>query len=88
MTSDTGEWIRFWAHYKQLARGYFHAKKIMFSDAFDKIAWKEVYSTLRNFPRLFSLWASKQIMDVAGTNVNLAKYEKGNCKLCPSCERI
>ena len=25
-------------------------------------------------------------MDVAGTNVNLAKYKKGHCKFCPSCE--
>jgi len=86
MTSDTGDWVRFWAH-RQLARDYMHEKKLMFRDAFDEVAWREVYLTLRELPRLFSLWASKQVMDVAGTNSNLAKYKKGHTNRCPSCEK-
>ena len=86
MTSDTGDWVRYWAH-RHLARDFFHERKLMFRDSFDEVAWREVYLTLRELPRLFSLWASKQVMNVAGTNANLAKYKKGHTKRCPSCEK-
>ena len=72
MTSDTGEMIRFWAH-RQLAKEHFHNHKVMYAEAFEEVAWWQVYSTLRDLPRLFSLCASKQMTNIAATNSNLAK---------------
>ena len=86
MTSDTGEMIRYWAH-RQLAKVHFHNHRLMYADAFEEVAWWHVYSTLRTLPRLFSLWAGKQMINIAATNENLAKRNKKKiiCKLCPSC---
>ena len=86
VTSDTGAGIRFWAH-RQLARAFFASRKIMFQDTFDEVDWRHVHATLHKVPRLFATWACKQVMDLAGTNVNQAKYKTGHCKLCPSCNR-
>ena len=78
--------IRFWTH-QQLAKEHFHSHKLMYAKASEEVAWWQVCSTLRDLPRLFSLWASKQMTNIAATNLNLAKQDKTkkHCKLCPSC---
>ena len=40
------------------------------------MAWRQIYDALHDVPRMFQLWACKQVMDVAGTNYNLAKRNK------------
>ena len=79
MTSDTGERIRFWAH-RQLARQIFHSLNILPGKVFDEVAWKQVYGVFHSVPRLFQLWAGKQVMDVAGTNVRQSYYKPGMTK--------
>ena len=36
---------------------------------------------------MFQIWASKQVMNIAGVNKNLAKYKSRHSKKCPSCNR-
>ena len=43
----------------------------MHCQVFREVAWRQVYDTLHSVPRLFQLWACKQVTVVAGTNVNL-----------------
>ena len=54
--------------------------------SFQEVAWQQVYDTLHKVPRLFHLWACKQVMDVAGTNVNQAMFTEGHDPHCPSCD--
>jgi hypothetical protein len=86
MTSDTGTSLRFWAH-KILAEQTFFKLGIMSSHSFQEVAWRHVYDALHEVPRLFQLWACKQVMEVAGTNSNQAIYTEGHDPHCPSCSQ-
>ena len=78
MTSDTGPRIRFWAQ-RQLAQAFFSSRNILQPDEFEEVDWDCVYAALHKLPRLFGIWACKQVMDIAGTNVNQAKYKRDHC---------
>ena len=43
--------------------------------------WEMVYVKLREVPRLFQLWACKQVMGVAG----MMEWDKTVVRNCPSC---
>jgi hypothetical protein len=66
MTSDTGGYIQYWAHH-QISRTYYQDKNLLSQEQFDAINWKSVHNTLHNLPRLFQLWASKQVLGIVGT---------------------
>jgi hypothetical protein len=83
VTSDKGERVRFWAH-RQLARGRFHDAKILFGEQFDLVDWEMVHTALSRVPRMFQIWACKQVMDIAPANGN-RPWERTLCPLCPSC---
>jgi hypothetical protein len=55
ITTDMGDYLRFWAH-RQLARETFHSLKILYHREFDFIDWEMVCEMLREVPRLFQLW--------------------------------
>ena len=55
--------------------------------SFREVAWRQVYDTLHAVPRLFQLWACKQVTDAAGTNANQAHCKEGHDPSCPSCNR-
>ena len=84
MTSDTSESLRFWAH-RILAEQTFRNLGILSSDAFHEVAWRQVYDALHEVPRLFQLWACKQVTGVAGTNLHQSRYIEGHDPHCPSC---
>ena len=68
MTSDTGVHIQYAAG-RQIARSFFQQTSRMFTDAFDKVDWPHVHRTLdKEVPRLFQVWACKQVMNIAATN--------------------
>ena len=46
-------------------------------EEFEEVAWRHIYDALHDVPRLFQLWACKQVMDVVGTNHNQAKQTTG-----------
>ena len=86
MTSDTGPQLRLWIH-KKLARTKFADKGIMSPHQFDKVAWEEVYKTLHEVPRMFQIWAGKQVTEIARTNANIAEYKDDHSPYCPSCDK-
>ncbi len=86
LTSNKGEKLRFWVQ-KQLARSRFHDASILFADKFDKVDWEIIHFTLHRVPRMFQIWACKQIMDIAPANRN-KPGERSLCPLCPSCTQV
>lgn len=43
------------------------------------------YQALMEVPRLFQMFAWKQVMAIAGTNEMQAHYTLGHAKKCPKC---
>ncbi len=86
MTSDMGAHIRYAAG-QQVARTFFNKTSRMFTDAFDKVDWPQVHWMLNNeVPRLFQVWACKQVMNLAATNKNLHRQHRdGRSNKCPCC---
>ncbi len=86
MTSDTGAHI--WhAAGRQVARSFFHQTSRLFTEAFDEVDWPQVHWTLnKEVPRLFKVWACKQVMNIAATNKNLRwRHRHGQSNKCPCC---
>ena len=46
-----------------------------------------VHPALHELPRMFQIWACKQVMGVAGKNLYQSKYRTNNEPMCPSCTR-
>jgi hypothetical protein len=86
LTSDKGERLQFWVH-KQLAWSRFHDANILFADQFDRVDWEMIHIALRRVPRMFQIWACKQIMVIAPANGN-RPWERSLCPLCPSCAQV
>lgn len=87
ITSDTEETLRFLAH-KAEARELFHRQGILLGDQFQEVAWEHVHHTLRGLPKMFQLFAAKQVFGVSAVLGNLSK-QKAYAHLgdkCPSCE--
>jgi hypothetical protein len=59
----------------------------MFTDAFDEVDWLQMHRTLNDeVPRLFQVWACKQVMNLAATNKNLRRrHHDGWSNKCPCC---
>ena len=85
MTSNTSAHLRFWVH-RQLAEETFFKLGILNPESFREVAWEEVYATLHEVPRMFQLWAAKQVMGIAGTNSYQARYKDDHDPHCPSCD--
>ena len=84
LSSDATESLRFWVH-KQMAEKTFHHLKIFSPHQFQEVAWRQVYDALCDAPRMFQVFACKQVTDTAGVNVNLAKCMPQQDTGCPSC---
>ena len=85
-TSDSDNVIRLHAH-KQAARELFYNSEILTLAQFDDIAWESIHATLHSLPKMFQLFAGKQVFGVAAVLGNLSKQKEyanlGN--KCPSC---
>ena len=86
MTSSTSPSLRFWV-YEVMARQAYHELGILFGNQFDEVDWPAIHQTLFDVPRMFSIWACKQVMDIAPTNLNQKQYKPEHDPLCPSCGR-
>ena len=75
LTSDAAKSLRFWVH-KQLAEETFYHLDLMNPQQFKEVAWKQVHDALCEAPRMFQVWACKQVTDIAGVYVNQAKCMK------------
>lgn len=67
LTSDTLSHLCFWVH-RQLALESFFKLKILSPAGFEEVAWEEMYVALHGVPRLYQLWAAKQVTGIVGTN--------------------
>jgi hypothetical protein len=81
LTSETGDQLRFWAHL-QLAGEFCTDQGILTNDQFDEIDWRSVHCTLHNLPRLFQVWAAKQVLNIAGT-IKFLLYQDGDASSAP-----
>ena len=63
----------------------FRNHKILLNDQFKEVDWEMVYSALHELPQMFQIWACKQVMGVAGTNLYQSKYRPNHNPKCPSC---
>jgi hypothetical protein len=86
MTSDMGSSIRYHAH-KHLAREELAAAGVLTVQQFDRVDWEVVHSALMTVPRMFQVWACKQIWGIAATNRELAWWPDTS-PLCPSCRQV
>ena len=78
---------RFHVH-RHIAKEMYAKHRILDKSKFEEVEWRLVWSALKEAPRMFQVWASKQVMNIAGVNRNLAKYKKRHStKKCPSCNR-
>ena len=73
MTSDTSKLLRYWVH-KQLAEQTFYQLGLISSQHFHEVGWKQVYEALHEVPRMFQIWACKQVTNIAGVNSNQVVY--------------
>jgi hypothetical protein len=66
LTANMGKYLWYWAH-KRLAKERFYQLDIMYSQQFELVDWEMVHLQLNSIPKLFQLWACKQVMGIAGT---------------------
>jgi hypothetical protein len=71
-TSNTVPLLRFWA-YKQIAQDIFARHKNFDAEQSELAAWGNVSAALEEVPRMFQLWACKQVIGIAATNGLQAK---------------
>jgi hypothetical protein len=69
--------------HRLVARSTLHQRNILLTHQFDVIDWETVHGALWKVPRLFAIWASKQVLDIAAANGN-KPWDKSNI-YCPSC---
>jgi hypothetical protein len=69
-----------------MAASFFGSSAILDISQFNEVDWDNVYRTLRKeVPRMFQIWASKQVMDTAATYLNLTRRKQRTDPKCPSC---
>jgi hypothetical protein len=61
VTTESGSSIRFAAHKKE-AQQVFHSQKILTAEAFEEVAWPDVFHTLHDVPKMFQIFAYVSIL--------------------------
>ena len=70
--------------HRKIAKKIYAKLGIFDEDQFDEVAWGTVWEALKEAPRMFQIWASKQVTDMAGVNNNLAKHKPKQSKNVPA----
>jgi len=83
ITSDRVGELKYWVH-KRIAKDFYHERSILFDTEFEAIDWEMVSQALQEVPRMFQVWACKQVMNLAPANGN-KPWDKSNMR-CPSCD--
>jgi len=86
LTLDTGYCIRYHTH-ERLAREEFDSAGLPSYSQFNKVDWEIVHCTLLMVPRMFQVWACKQVWGIAGTNRELSRWSDTN-PVNPSCMQV
>ena len=85
LTANNCNSLRFWVS-RQIAKATFYDRKILFGKVFDSVDWEIIHGALWDVPRMFAIWASKQVMGTAAANNN-KPWDKSNI-YCPSCASV
>jgi hypothetical protein len=66
LTSGSSEdYISFWCQHIVVGQVFAHKKvNVLTPSQFDEVHWESVYQALSEVPRLFSLWACKQVASI------------------------
>ena len=59
--------VRFCVH-KHIAKEVFAKLRVLDEGQFEEVEWGMVWGALKEVPRMFQVWTSKQVMNVAGVN--------------------
>lgn len=86
LTASMSWFMRFYAH-KQLARQALADMEVLTMRQFNEIAWLNVAKALDEVPRMFQLWACKQVLGIASTNGIVHKWDSSVDPCCPSCRQ-
>jgi hypothetical protein len=86
LTASMSWFMRFHAH-KQLARTALSNMEVLTTRQFNEIAWFHVAKALDEVPRMFQLWACKQVLGIANTNGIASKWDASVDPCCPSCKQ-
>ena len=81
MTYNTADSLRFWFH-QQLTKELLFNLGILTPLGFKEVAWRPVYDILHEVPRLFQLWACKQVINISGTNLIQSQYKPHHDPTC------
>ena len=84
ITSDRVDELKFWVHHK-IARETFHQLRLLNTIKFNLVDWEMVDIALRRVPRMFQIWACKQVTNLAPANGN-KPWDRSN-ETCPSCQQ-
>jgi hypothetical protein len=86
ITSDSEHMLRYAAQ-QRLAKEIFSNLNILTNQQFEEVAWEEVHTTLRELPKMFQMFATKQVFGVSAVLANLSKQKKFSHlgEHCPSC---
>ena len=68
------KYVRFHVH-RHIAKEVFAKLRILDKSQFEEVEWRLVWGALKEAPRMFQIWASKQVMNIAGVTKNLTKYK-------------
>ena len=86
MTSGLEGSIIYWCNRALVRRTLLDLKvKWLNAEQFDEVNWLACYQALSDVPRLFQIFACKQVMGVVDTSEMQACYILDHSKRCPSC---
>ena len=85
VTTESGPSIRYAAH-RQEAKELFHQQNILTPDAFEEVSWKHVHPALHDVPKMFQIFACKQVFGVSANFHFLHKRDESVSPMCPSCK--
>jgi hypothetical protein len=87
ITSNTCTTLRYHTH-RQEAKATLVSMKVLSPDQFEEIDWESVHTALHKAPKMFQLFAGKQVCNVSAVLGNISKHREhshlGN--KCPNCE--
>jgi hypothetical protein len=86
--TESGPMIRYAAQLQE-AKVVFAERGVLRDDQFDLVDWPHVHNTLREVPKMFQIFACKQVFGVAAVNRYLHKRNAAPCNspMCQSCTR-
>jgi hypothetical protein len=86
LTTESGDTVRFSIQYQE-ARELFAKQRILQPDQFDLVDWFHVHRTLHSVPKMFSIFASKQVFGVSAVAHYMHKRKDSSypSPTCPFC---